>query len=122
MSATTKSSRMSVVRLSKGKGCNRRGYGLNSNTTNSMPVLASKGECHPCRERRGKQGEWVVHVNVDIRHGPCKDVYIFTSVEDECALQRLSVLGPVSVSRDICKQFLHVIAVCQSRLDGCFKA
>jgi hypothetical protein len=48
-----------------------------------------------------------------------KEVYIFSFVEDECALQGLSVLGSMCVSHNIRKQFSQVINVWN--MDDCLE-
>ena len=61
-----------------------------------------------------------MRLDVDIGRGPRKNVFVFSTSEDEYALQRLNVLGSVCVSHDMRKQILHVIAVW--KMDDCFDA
>ena len=74
---------------------------------------APKGERQTWSERRTEQG-WpagLVHLDTDIGHSPRKQVYVALIVSYEHALQRLGVMGPIRVSRNIRKKLLHITAI-----------
>ena len=67
------------------------------------PVVAPEGECHACH---AKQGRRVMHLDIDIGQGPCKDVYVIRCTAYNYALQRLSILGSMGMSRNTRKKLL----------------
>ncbi|KAH9170600.1 hypothetical protein EDB89DRAFT_2187747 [Lactarius sanguifluus] len=80
-----------------------------------VPYIARNGERHAWRECRGEQGGRIVHLDVDIGHGPRKDVDARPVAVDEHALQRPHVLGSMGMSRNIRKHALHVASILKTR-------
>ena len=104
----------------KGKVRRRRVEDLEALIGNE-PDMAPKGERGPCRERHGEQGGRVVHYDVDIGHGPRKDVFLNLFTVDKHNMQRPGVLGSKGVSCDIRKDFLHITDFRMTGGEGCEK-
>ena len=77
------------------------------------PVLVIDGEHQACSKSCGAKSGWVVHINIDINmgHGPCKNVCARPFATYQHVLQRPDILGSMSVSRNIRKEFKSVFWV-----------
>ena len=82
------------------------------------PVLVIDGEHQACSKSCCAKSGWVVHINIDIEidigididmgHGPRKNVCARLFAAYKKVLQRPDILGSMSVSRDIRKEFKSV--------------